>query len=403
MYTMLRKMLLVAHLFLLIVPESESFVSEMERKLPIRVLHVIGAMDRGGAETFIMNVYRSINRTQIQFDFLVHEDRECAYDVEIKRLGGNIYRLPRFTGFNLIEYRAKCRRFFKEHHDFAAVHGHIGSSAAIYLSEAKRADLFTVAHSHGTNAKNLAHIPYAIVSYPTRHIADVFFACSSEAGVDRFGQRVASQPCFRVVNNGIDVERFRFSQSSRNRSRSALLLCDDAPVFCHVGRFVSSKNHQFLLEVFACIVSTLPNARLLLIGGGSLEYDIRKRVERLGLSDRVLFLGVQDDVASALMASDVFIFPSLWEGLGIAAIEAQASGLPCLLSSSLPEMSKVTPGARFLKLEEGTQVWAREAIKSLEIPSENRSVCADDVKQAGFDIADTTSKLSAFYLSHQLW
>lgn len=378
-------------------------MSEVGRELPIRVLHVIGAMDRGGAETFIMNVYRCINRVQIQFDFLVHEDRECAYDAEIRELGGNIYRLPRFSGFNLIEYRVKCRRFFNEHHDFVAVHGHIGSSAAIYLSEAKRAGLFTVAHSHGTNAKNLAHIPYAIVSYPTRHIADVFFACSYEAGIDRFGRRIASQSCFRVVNNGIDVERFRFSESSRNRLRSALNLDNDIPVFCHIGRFVSSKNHQFLLEVFAYAASVLPDAHLLLIGGGSLEHDIRTRVDSLGLKDRVLFLGVLDDVAPALMASDVFIFPSLWEGLGIAAIEAQASGLPCLLSSSLPEMSKVTPGARFLKLEEGAQTWAKEAIRSLEIPFENRSLCADDVKRAGFDISDTTNKLSAFYQSHQLW
>lgn len=371
--------------------------------MPIRVLHVIGAMDRGGAETFIMNVYRSIDRNRIQFDFLVHEDRECAYDAEIRKLGGNIYRLPRFTGFNFFDYRKKCRCFFREHSQYSVVHGHIGSSAAIYLSEAKRAGLFAVAHSHGTNAKSFVRIPYAIVSYPTRYIADVFFACSLEAGVDRFGKRTVLRSCFRVVNNGIDVDRFRFSQSSRNQLRSRLLLSDAAPVFCHVGRFVSSKNHLFLLEVFSYIASVLPDAYLLLIGGGSLEHDIRKRVESLGLSDRVLFLGVQDDVATALMASDVFIFPSLWEGLGIAAIEAQASGLPCLLSSSLPAMSKVTPGARFIDLEEGAQAWAEEAIKSFEMPSDNRSLCANAVKQAGFDIADTTNKLSVFYSSHHLW
>lgn len=378
-------------------------MSEMECELPIRVLHVIGAMDRGGAETFIMNVYRSINRAQIQFDFLVHEDRECAYDAEIMRLGGNIYHLPRFIGLNLIEYRAKCRRFFNEHHDFAVVHGHIGSSAAIYLSEAKRVGLFTVAHSHNTNSKGLAHIFFAVMSYPTRYIADAFFACSPEAGIDRFGKRITSRASYRVVNNGIIVDHYRFSEARRTEARIKLGLDESTPAFCHVGRFAIQKNHPFLFKVFARIVSLCPNAQLLLVGGGCLEEDYKGQVENLGISDQVRFLGVLDDVAPVLMASDVFIFPSLWEGLGIAAIEAQASGLPCLLSSSLPKMSKATPVARFLNLEEGAQAWAREAIKSLEIPSENRLVCADDVKQAGFDIADTTSKLSAFYLSHQLW
>lgn len=395
--------ILLVSLLSILVARMRAFMSDSSPDKPIRVLHVIGAMDRGGAETFIMNVYRSIDRDAIQFDFLVHEDRECAYDAEIKELGGNIYRLPRFTGINLFDYRKKCQRFFSEHREYSVVHGHIGSSAAIYLAEAKRAGLFAVAHSHNTNSKGLAHIPFAVMSYPTRYIAEAFFACSPEAGVDRFGKRITTRAGYRVVNNGIIVDHYRFSEARRTDARIKLGLDESTPVFCHVGRFASQKNHPFLFKVFARIVSLCPNAQLLLVGGGSLEEDYKGQVENLGISAQVRFLGILDDVASALMASDVFIFPSLWEGLGIAAIEAQASGLPCLLSSSLPEMSKVTPSARFLKLEEGTQVWAREAIKSLKIPSENRSVCADDVKQAGFDIADTTSKLSAFYLSHQLW
>lgn len=375
----------------------------MECESPIRVLHVIGAMDRGGAETFIMNVYRCIDRTQIQFDFLVHEDRECAFDAEIRRLGGSIYRLPRFTGFNLIKYRAKCRRFFLEHHDFAAVHGHIGSSAAIYLSEAKRAGLFTVAHSHGTNAKNLAHIPYAIVSYPTRYIADVFFACSHEAGVDRFGRRVVSQPIFRVVNNGINIEHFKFSESVRTKARSTLCLDDETPVFCHVGRFVTAKNHHFLLKILSCIVSALPEARLLLVGGGALDHDIRQSVENLGLSDNVMFLGVMDDVASVLMASDVFIFPSLWEGLSVAAIEAQAAGLPCLFSSTQTRLLKITNRVEFLSLDDSPEKWANAALKWLKDSRRNRPQQADIVGKTGFDIIDTADKLSSFYKTHHLW
>lgn len=371
--------------------------------VPTRVLHVIGAMDRGGAEALIMNVFRSIDRSRLQFDFLVHEERECAYDAEIKELGGSIYRLPRFVGANILEYRSRCRRFFAEHGDYSVVHGHIGSCAAIYLSEARRVGLYAVAHSHNTNNRDLARIPFAIVSYPTRFVADAFFACSLGAGIDRFGRKVVLGPHFRVVNNGIILERYRFSGHRRRVARSELGIADDAPLLCHVGRFVPQKNHRFLLEMFSRVVERRPDARLALVGGGPLEQETRELAQELGVSSRILFLGVREDVASILMASDVFTFPSLWEGLGIAAIEAQATGLPCLLSSSLPSLSKVSDGASFLSLEEGPQRWAAAAIDLLEAECDDRSAQVEAVRNAGFDIVDTAEKLSTFYRTHELW
>lgn len=369
----------------------------------MRVLHVIGAMDRGGAETFVMNVFRSIDRSKLQFDFLVHEERECAYDAEIRELGGSIYRIPRFVGTNFLDYRSRCRRFFSEHNDYSVVHGHIGSSATVYLSEARRAGMHAVAHSHGTNGHGIASYLFAAASFPTRYTADTFFACSREAGIDRFGQRIVNGPRFRIINNGIILDQYRFSELSRSSKRAELGISEDAPLFCHVGRLVASKNHQFLLDVFSRVVMLRPEARLVLVGGGVLENELRRGAEELGISSHVLFLGVRDDVPSILMASDVFIFPSLWEGLGIAAIEAQATGLPCLLSSSLPALSKVSDGASFLSLEEGPQRWAAAAIDLLETECDDRSAQVEAVRNAGFDIVDTAEKLSSFYRTHELW
>lgn len=368
----------------------------------MRVLHVIGAMDRGGAETFIMNVYRVIDRSKIQFDFLVHEYRCCDFDDEIAHLGGHIYRIPRFTGANIVRYRLKCRDFFAEHDDYAAVHGHIGSSAAIYLSEAKKAGLFTIAHSHNTRSKGIQQRLFDFVSYPTRYIADSFLACSREAGVDRFGSRIVGEDKFRVVNNGILLDQYRFCEHRRNSFRRGLGIDDEVPVFCHIGRFAPQKNHRFLIEVFSEIVRSLPSSQLLLVGRGPLEDMVRATAASMGLSDRIKFLGVRDDIPDILMCSDVFLFPSKWEGLGIAAIEAQATGLPCILSSSLPTLSVINENVRCLSVEGNAEAWASAAIAMLN-QNEAREKQVEHVREAGFDISDTAGKLIGLYANHRLW
>ena len=172
----------------------------------MRVLQVIGVMDRGGAETMIINLYRAMDRSDLQFDFLVHEQREGDYDAEIRRLGGRLYRLPRFTGINERAYRRQCRLLFAQHPEWAVVHGHIGSSAPIYLSEAKRAGCFAIAHSHAQNYQTgLAGLAFNMVSHPVRRVADYFMACSREAGLDRFGRNLVDSDRFSIVTNGIDL------------------------------------------------------------------------------------------------------------------------------------------------------------------------------------------------------
>ena len=376
----------------------------MHAREPQRVLQVFDAMDRGGAETLIMNVYRTIDPSEIQFDFLVHVSDERDYDSEIITRGGKIFHTFRFYGADYLPYRRSIRRFFKEHHDYAAVHIHLGSSAAIIIREAHRWNLFTIAHSHNTNPPiSVPELGFRFFSHATRKLADAFLACSEQAGIDRFGAAVVNSDRFSVLPNGIDVEAYRFDADTRHQIRYDLGLDDNAPVFGHVGRFAPEKNHSFLIEVFSQIVCKQPTAVLLLVGRGPLEDEIRHDVERRGLSRNVRFLGVRNDVSRLLMAMDVFLFPSRWEGLGISAIEAQASGLPCLLSDSLPKAAIISPATAMLSIRNDASDWARLAIDDIENSClDRREDGVQLARDAGYDIAQVAKGLTGLYLTNSI-
>lgn len=364
----------------------------------IRILHVIGAMDRGGAETLIMNLYRTIDRNDIQFDFLVHEDRQCDYDKEIISLGGKIYRLSRFTGFNMFSYTRQCKSFFANHPEYRIVHGHIGSSAAIYLLIAKRFGRFTIAHSHARNyVKGPLGWAFNLLSFPTRYVADYFLGCSAGAGRERFGRNVVGGGRFAVLSNGVDVESCRFDGVSRDAFRDSLGLAR-APLFGHVGRFSEEKNHRFLIDVFFEIKRRLPDAVLLLAGRGPLESDLKCYVRQCGLGESIVFLGVCEEVPSLLKALDVFVFPSTNEGLGLAAIESQAAGLPSILSTGVPEEAMVSHLAKRLPLDLGVEAWADTCVAAYgQVTEDSRSAMADEVRVGGFDIVDSVRDLSKIY------
>lgn len=365
----------------------------------MRVLHVIGAMDRGGAETMVMNLYRAIDRSEVQFDFVVHEERDCDYDAEIISLGGRIFHVPRFNGANYRAYRRFFSDLFESHPEWPVVHGHIGSSAAIYLSEAKRAGRVAIAHSHAQNyTRGLDGIVFRIISYPTRYIADWFLGCSVEACVDRFGARIAQGERCCILRNGIDLSRYAFNAETRVRMRDEFGVQGDAPVFCHVGRLTEVKNHAFLLEVFSRIQYEMPNAVLLLAGRGELEDSVRRSVKERGLAESVKFLGVRDDICNVLQAADVFLFPSRKEGLPVAAVEAQASGLPCLISKGVPETALLSGSAVHVDLAEGARYWALLAIDlARNSQTGNRLRGVEEVREAGFSAEKNVEWLNNFY------
>lgn len=368
---------------------------------PCRVLHVIGAMDRGGAETLIMNVYRNIDRSILQFDFLVHETRECDFDSEIRALGGSIFSIDRLNGINTVSYIKQCRDFFRTHHNYCAVHVHIGSSACFVIKEAKKFGLFCIAHSHNTNPSlSLPEIGFRLFSYPTRYIADYYLACSREAGVDRFGKAVVTSNSFSVLNNGIDVKRYKFSSKSRSSMRRDLGIAPEQKAICHIGRFSDEKNHEFLLKAFAKCGGGEFDGRLFLIGRGPLRNDMEQLATDLNIRDIVVFLGVRSDVPDLLMAMDLFVFPSKWEGLGIAAIEAQASGLPCILSPALPDMAVCSPYAYKMDSLNSTTAWAERMIDEPIRADSDRVDGVDNVRESGFDIRSTVTSLTSLYLDH---
>ncbi len=368
---------------------------------PRRVLHVIGAMDRGGAETLIMNVYRNIDRSILQFDFLVHETRECDFDSEIRALGGSIFSIDRLNGINIVSYIKQCRVFFRTHHNYCAVHVHIGSSACSVIKEAKKFGLFCIAHSHNTNPSlSFLEIGFRLFSYPTRYIADYYLACSREAGVDRFGNSVVTSNRFSVLNNGIDVKRYKFSSKSRFSMRRDLGIAPEQKAICHIGRFSDEKNHEFLLKAFAKCGGGEFDGRLFLIGRGPLRNNMEQLAAELNIRDKVVFLGVRSDIPDLLMAMDLFVFPSKWEGLGIAAIEAQASGLPCILSPALPDMAVCSPYAYKMDSLNSTAAWAERMVDEPIRADSDRIDGVNYVGESGFDITCAAGFLTALYLDH---
>lgn len=367
---------------------------------PMRVLHVIGAMDRGGAETLIMNLYRHIDRNAIQFDFLVNDSNPCDYDAEILELGGQIHIIPRYKIANFFSYRKACGDFFKSH-SYPIVHGHIGLPAPIYLSEARKTSAFLIAHSHAQKSPLSApELAFRLSTYPTRYCADYYLACSEKAGLDLFGANVVSSDRFHVLMNGIDISIAQFSEASRVSVRNELEINQDAPVYGHVGRLTHIKNQAFLLQVFASILNRQPDAHLILTGRGEDEDLLKSMARELRIERRVHFLGIRTDVPAILSAIDVFVFPSFKEGLANAAIEAQASGASCILSTGVPELARISDETLFEPLHSGSEKWADLALKQYSLPRSKRKDAVGNARKDGFDIADSADWISNLYLNH---
>lgn len=361
---------------------------------PIRVLHVFGKLNRAGAETMIMNLYRNINRSKIQFDFIVHTEEKCDYDEEIRYLGGKIHRVPRYLGKNHLTYKKVWNKFFKAHPEYKIIHGHVRSTASIYLKIAKRYGLATIAHSHNTSSgTGFLAIVKNTLQYPIRYIADYFFACSENAGIWLFGKKTCEKNNFYILNNAIDTQKFIYNSDVSLKKREEFLIVDKL-VIGHIGRFHTQKNHEFLIDIFKELHDRNKNSVLMLVGDGELRKSVEKKVSDLGLTDSVIFTGVRSDIPELLQMMDVFVFPSLYEGLGIVTIEAQAAGVQCIVADTVPDEVFITDLIKKVSLRKSAKAWADIILQCQNYKKRNT---IKEIKSAGFDIKDTANKIEAFY------
>lgn len=361
--------------------------------MEIRILHVVTYMGRGGLETMIMNYYRQMDRTKVQFDFLVHRDFRADYDDEIERLGGRIYRIGRLIPWSGA-YQRSLDTFFAAHPEYRVVHVHQDCLSAVILKTAKKHGVpVRIAHSHSSSQdKNLK---YLIKLYYKRKIptyATELFACSKEAGEWMFGGRP-----YTMVNNAIDAAQYSYRCARAREVRQALGIAEDAFVIGHVGRFSSVKNHAFLLDVFGELCHADEHAVLLLVGDGQLRNSMEEKTKDMGLKARVLFTGMRSDVCDLMQAMDVFAFPSFYEGLPVSLVEAQAAGLPCVISDRVPEACVLTDLVQRVSLEESARQWAERIFAARATVRRDRF---EEIAACGFDIVSNAAWLQQYYIDH---
>lgn len=358
----------------------------------IRVLQCVNIMDRAGLETMLMNYYRNIDRTEIQFDFLTHRPNEGAYDDEIKELGGKVYHAPRLYPQNYLVYFKWMKDFFKEHSEYNIVHSHIDAMSYFPLAAAKKAEIAVrIAHSHTSKLDKDLKLPikfFTLKMIPM--VANYYCACGDTAGKFMFGRRD-----FKIIRNAIDLKAFSYNENIRHRKRQELGI-ENKLVIGHVGRYCYIKNQLFLIEVFNEILKNNKQSHLLLIGKGEDFDKIQTRINDLKIKDHVSLLVDRTDVAELYQAMDVFVMPSLFEGLPVVGVEAQANGLPCIMSNKISNEIMLSGTVEMLGLEAGTVGWKN---KILSAAANRNEYAAEQLRHAGYDVLNEAAKLKKWYLS----
>lgn len=363
------------------------------KKEPIRVLHVLQRMEAAGVQTLLMSIYRNIDRKKVQFDFLVHYNTPQLFDEEVKKMGGKIYRLTFREDYNVFKYCRDLDNFFKKHNEYKIIHAHMHSLGFIYLHYAKKYNIpVRIAHSHTNCTQNdMKKVLKLIMNKLYAKNATELFACSEVAGKYMFGDKP-----FRIINNAIDSEKFAFDKKKRETKRKELGL-ENNFIIGNVGRFEIQKNQKFSIKVFEECLKIDNSARLILIGTGSMYEEIQKIIKAKNLGDKILLLGNRKDIAELYQAMDVFLFPSLFEGLGIVGIEAQAAGTPTVCTDTLPKEINVTPLLHRVSLNITAKEWAEEVVRASKDNLAHKNT-TQYLKEANYDIYSLVNSLEQFYL-----
>lgn len=364
----------------------------------MRILQIVDSLDMGGIQTFLLNLNKAIDLSEIQFDYLVFRQHKQVLENEFKDLGATIYKLPNWrNGF--ITNRKALRNFFAIHQEYEIVHYHAGTLVDIGpLVEAKRAGInVRIMHSHNTHAGGiyLNTIIHRLHKLNVSKLATHYFACGELAAKWMY-KGTKAEFKVQIVNNGIDTQRFKFNQNIRDMKKKELRV-NNTIIIGHIGRFSEEKNQIFLVNVLKHVCKINKDVRLLFIGDGVNRPFVEEKVNEMGLEKNVSFMGIRKDVSELLQSMDVFVLPSLFEGFPVVLVEAQAAGLPCIISDTISEEVAINPNVKRLRLENAERQWAEEIIKG---GTRIKSISA--LIDAGFDIKNTANNLKKFYLETAL-
>ncbi len=368
---------------------------------PLRVLFFIDRLRLGGIQMLAYDILRTTDPSLMRIEILNLDDgEEYPLTKTLQDMGVTIHRLKGawlHTPFDLPHYFKSVDRFFEQHHDYDVVHMHSSSKNYYILKCAAKWNIpVRVAHSHNTGfqSRNPLVIAYGnFLKRPMRHYATHWVGCSRLACEWLFGKGCVEHGDARVILNGIDSTLFVYDEKTRRELRHEMGL-EDKFVIGHVGRFVNQKNHTFLLDIFAEVCKRRSDAVLLLIGIGELMDNMKQKAASLGIANKVRFVGFRDDRNRFMQAMDSFVFPSLYEGLSVTLIEAQAAGLPVFASDSTTTETQFSPHMQFLSLHQSAADWAEEIVK---VGCIERKDMTEMLHNAGFEIRVMVRNLYELY------
>ena len=362
----------------------------------IRVAQIIGKWLGGGVESVVMNYYRHIDRTKIQFDFICDEDSTNIPYEEIEKLGGKVILIPPYQ--KVFKYHKELKKVLKDG-NYKIVHSHINTLSVFSLYAAKCAGVpVRIAHSHSTTNKQekKKNLLKQVLRPFSKVFATDYMCCSELAGRWLFGNKEYDNGNVYLLNNAIDLDKFKYDEKIRNDKRKELNISDDTLVIGHVGRFVEQKNHRFLIDIFNEVHKQKENSILLLAGQGPLMEEMKEKVRNLGLEKNVEFLGQRSDINELYQAFDVFCLPSLYEGLPVVGVEAQATGLLCMLSDDMTKETKILQSTQFLSLNQKASEWAKIILDKSKLGCNKDTV--KEMSENGFNINIEANKLEKIYI-----
>lgn len=363
---------------------------------PIRIAHVVGKWLGGGVEAVVMNYYRHINHDKIQFDFICDNDSTNIPYEEIEKIGGKVIIIPSYS--KAFKYHKELKRVLEEG-NYKIVHSHISTMSVFSLFAAKRAGVpIRIAHSHSTTNKKekKKNLMKQVLRPFSKVFATDYMCCSELAGRWLFGDKEYNEENVYLLNNAIDLEKFKYDESLRKKKRKELGIKNSTLVIGHIGRFVAQKNHDFLIDIFNEIHKQNADSILLLAGQGPLVENIKNKVKELHLEDNVKFLGQRRDANELYQAFDVFLLPSLYEGLPVVGVEAQAVGLLCYLSDDMTKETKVLDTTKFMSLNDNANEWASNILS--DINKYKRIDTSKEMTAKNFNIKEEAKKLEEYYL-----